>query len=175
MPCVKFEQPHHQRARKPQERRGKSRAHATQLILKPIHQPPENGHTFLALSRLKRADRIDNRWHRSRQTKERAHKTKENQHIGNIARDIAAFFHPRSDGIKDRARRRSGDLHRPPPYPRNPGHRRKQPRWPLGRILRGIARDRFDPCNRREKLKHLHIAGKNAHHEDDTNRAVEHG
>ncbi len=175
MACVKLQQAHDQRARKPQKRRGKGRAHAAQLILETVHQPAKDGHAFLALAGLQRADGVDNGRNSGGQTKEGAQKPEKDQQVGDVSRDVAAFLHPGADTVEHRARRGSGDLKPAAPHPGDAGHRGQKAGRAFGGVLRGAARQRLDPGDRGKQLEDLEKAGQHADDEHDADGAVEIG
>jgi hypothetical protein len=129
-----LQQAHDQRSGQTQKRRGEGRAHAAQLILQPVHQPPEDREPLFPLGGLERADRLDHRRDRGGEPEERAQKPEENQKVRDVSRDVAAFFHPRADRIEHRFGRGRRHLHPPAAHPADRRRRRQQARGPVHRV-----------------------------------------
>ncbi|WP_346429670.1 hypothetical protein [Paracoccus sp. DMF-8] len=104
-----FQQADDQRPGQTQQGTGKGRAHAAKLAFQPLHQLVENLQPAFAFLRLQAPDGFDHRRNGDGKAIERPQKSKENQQVRHIARDIARFVDPGRDRFEDRARRGGRD------------------------------------------------------------------
>ncbi len=168
-----FQKTHDQRPGQTQKRGRERGAHAAELPLEPGQQAAEHVKRAFPGACVQRPDGLDHRGHGRGKTEERAQKTKEDQQVGQIARDVPRLVDPGGDGIEDRAGGRRADLGAHPALPQKCRERDQEPRRTRGFVTGILRGEPFDPADRPGQLDHLPEGRRHADQEHQGDEAVQ--